>query len=85
MLKKKAATACKKHPETKAAWYCKTCKMYMCEECTKAHNGLFDRNHNTVPAASLTSFDLLNEECPDHPGYQLDLICKDCDGNFSLL
>ena len=83
MLKKKAATACKKHPEMRAAWYCKKCKMYMCEECSKTHDEFFgNEKHIIMQAASLTSFDLLSEECPDHPGCQLNLICKDCDGIF---
>ena len=80
MLKKKAATSCKKHSETEAVWYCKKCKRYMCEKCKTAHDDFHgDDNHNVVPAASLASFDLLSGKCAEHDR-DLDFICNDCEG-----
>ena len=82
MLRKKAATACKKHPESKATCYCKECKIYMCEACKSTHTD--DKDHNIIPIDSLTSFDLLNGCCLDHPDHHMDLMCNDCNGTKNL-
>ena len=86
MLKKNnRKITCKKHSETEAVWYCKECKRYMCEKCKTAHDDFFDGddNHNVVPVASLTSFDLFSGKCAEH-NRDLDFICNDCEGILSL-
>ena len=84
MLKKKnkktAITTCNNHQETKAVWYCKQCKIYMCDGCKTAHDSLF-KNHNVISIASLTSFDLYDGKCAEH-GRELDFICNDCNGTL---
>ena len=86
MLRKKAATSCKNHSESKAVCYCKECKRHMCEKCKDAHENFFngDDNHSVIPIESLTSFDLLNGYCPDHPDHHMDLMCNDCNGTKNL-
>ena len=88
MLKKKfkktVIMPCKNHPEAEAEWYCKGCRMYMCQTCKTAHDTLFgsNENHSVISVASLTPFDLFDGKCVEH-NRDLDFICNGCNSNHS--
>lgn len=80
--KRSDARVCSSHPETMAAAYCASCKMFLCTACEAAHG----RNelcvgHRTVPAVSVSNFDLFKGMCADHSDNKLKFYCKNCNCN----
>ena len=73
---------CTKHQNKKATVYCSTCRSFYCSDCEATHNTLFGDAHKTIPASSVTKFDLQGGKCADHNDYPLDSLCKDCLGKY---
>lgn len=68
---------CSGHKETEAAIFCTQCRLAFCKECEAKHNLIFSE-HKTVPAGSVTEFDVVSGKCDHHPSYPLDVFCNDC-------
>ena len=73
-------SSCTRHQDKKATVYCGVCRSFCCPECETAHNAFFGDAHKTIPASSVTKFDLQGGKCTDHNDYPLDSLCKNCLG-----
>lgn len=85
MFKKKIARACQNHKDTPAVSYCRDCKVFFCQACETGHNSVLGAVHKTVPAESVSDFDLHGGKCSEHSSYPLDSFCTNCFGNQSTL